>query len=467
MAYDAGTTELPNNLAAEQAVLGAILYENKNYARAVRFLSTSDFFAPAHAEIWSTISALIEDGRVADGVTLRRLFEQSDVLSKIGGAHYLAETLDAACFGPEIDDYSKIIAEAARQRSLIVSLEGAAQDLRGGGSSADVIDQCRGRLDEIDGDIGESTDDGSVETEDVFRNRAKGALFKTGMTDLDKELKGFEKGIMSGIAGAPSQGKTAIAVQAMVNAAYRGETTAFFSLDMTRYQIWQRVGVCIAFHERRLPPNQLPTFGDINDNRVSEAQLVELDRCVEIGKRHMLVSDASRMKISEIERQVRAWQVMLKNQGRPPLTAIFIDHLGQVDSGVTSNDQYTRTTMTSNKLMAMSKRFTELATVVLVQLNRNARRESRIPMVHDMRDSGAIEEDCHAVALVHNEAFYLRQRLDDPNNTPAQRDEIQDKLDEVGGALHVNIGKNRNGVPTLLKLNAWLGHNAITPWGAD
>ena len=109
----------PNNLGAEAAVLGAILFDNNAYQRVADILQDSDFYAPAHQELYAVCEQMIRQGRVADGVTLREHFEKADKLSTIGGAAYLVDLLDSAAFGPEILDYAKMIRDLATRRQLI------------------------------------------------------------------------------------------------------------------------------------------------------------------------------------------------------------------------------------------------------------------------------------------------------------------------------------------------------------
>jgi replicative DNA helicase len=109
----------PNNLAAEAAVLGAILFDNNVYQYIADILTAEDFYAPAHKVVYLTATTLIQMGRVADGVTLREQFEQENKLTEIGGAKYLVDLLDAAAFGPEVKDYARIIRDLAIRRELI------------------------------------------------------------------------------------------------------------------------------------------------------------------------------------------------------------------------------------------------------------------------------------------------------------------------------------------------------------
>ncbi len=105
--------DLPHNLSAEAAVIGSILYDNNAFQRVADILRPSDFYAPAHEEIFSACQLLIQNGRVADGVTLREQFEKDERLTTIGGASYLANLLDSAAFGPEVQDYAHMIRDLA------------------------------------------------------------------------------------------------------------------------------------------------------------------------------------------------------------------------------------------------------------------------------------------------------------------------------------------------------------------
>ena len=111
--------ELPHNLSAEAAVIGSILYDNNAFQRVSDILRPIDFYAPAHQEIFEACMMLIQNGRVADGVTLREQFDKDERLTQIGGAQYLAALLDSAAFGPEVQDYARSIRDLAMRRELI------------------------------------------------------------------------------------------------------------------------------------------------------------------------------------------------------------------------------------------------------------------------------------------------------------------------------------------------------------
>ena len=111
--------ELPHNLSAEAAVIGSILYDNNAFQRVSDILRPIDFYAPAHQEIFEACMMLIQNGRVADGVTLREQFEKDERLTQIGGAQYLADLLDSAAFGPEVQDYARIIRDLAMQDYIL------------------------------------------------------------------------------------------------------------------------------------------------------------------------------------------------------------------------------------------------------------------------------------------------------------------------------------------------------------
>ena len=117
----------PHNLSAEAAVLGAILFDNNSYQRVADILRASDFYAPAHQELYEVASIMIQQGRIADGVTLREHFEKAEKLSEIGGARYLEQLLDSAAFGAEVGDYAHMIRDLAMRRSLV----GIGSDLQG------------------------------------------------------------------------------------------------------------------------------------------------------------------------------------------------------------------------------------------------------------------------------------------------------------------------------------------------
>ncbi|MEO0870491.1 MAG: DnaB-like helicase N-terminal domain-containing protein, partial [Pseudomonadota bacterium] len=217
----------PNNLAAEAAVLGAILFDNRAYERVRDMLRPGDFYSSAHDAVFIACAALIEVGQVADGVTLREKFQTDDALNKVGGPAYLTELLESAAFGVEIIDYARIVRDLAVRRRLqsageIIASRAVTPD--DGQSATDLVGQAVEDLksvrdDTVTEDEWESSGKAtsgvlSDLNERLFGEGATGEPLglRTGLDALDKRLGGLHDGDLIIVAGRPSMGKTSLAM---------------------------------------------------------------------------------------------------------------------------------------------------------------------------------------------------------------------------------------------------------------
>ncbi|MEM7007490.1 MAG: DnaB-like helicase N-terminal domain-containing protein, partial [Pseudomonadota bacterium] len=258
----------PNNLAAEAAVLGAILFDNNAFQRVADILRSSDFYAPAHQEVYETAQIMIQQGRVADGVTLREHFEKTEQLTVIGGASYLAELLDSAAFGPEILDYARMIRDLSVRRELIdvgATMQSKALSPEPGEDGSQQIELAerslfdlaeRGSTDKNFIHFSEAMAESLLMAEAAFQREGKIAGIATHLDDLDHKLGGLHRSDLIILAGRPSMGKTSLATNIAFNAAnaWRGETlddgtkktvegarVAFISLEMSSEQLATRI----------------------------------------------------------------------------------------------------------------------------------------------------------------------------------------------------------------------------------
>jgi replicative DNA helicase len=265
---DAPVKETPNNLSAEAAVIGSILYDNNAFQRVADILQPSDFYAPAHQEIFEACQLLIQNGRVADGVTLREQFEKDERLTVIGGAQYLADLLDSAAFGPEVQDYARIIRDLAMRRELInigagVQSRAQTHDREVDGSQQVELAERelfalaeRGSTGRGFSSFGEALTESLQMAEAAFKREGKIAGIATKLDDLDHKMGGLHGSDLIILAGRPSMGKTSLVTNIAYNvaSAYRGEKqedgstktiqggkVAFFSLEMSSEQLATRI----------------------------------------------------------------------------------------------------------------------------------------------------------------------------------------------------------------------------------
>jgi len=461
--HDQPNVDVPNNLAAEAAVLGAILFDNNAYQRVTEMIRPEDFYAPAHKEIYATAAGLIEQGRVADGVTLREHFERTDQLTAIGGATYLAELLDTAAFGPEVTDYARIIRDLAVRRELLnigSGMTGRALHPEAGQGGSDQIEVAerelfalaeRGSSNRGFTEFGSAVRQSLEMAEAAFKRDGKIAGIATHLDDLDHKLGGLHKSDLLILAGRPSMGKTSLATNIAYNAAAAcrreiqedgtkktvdGAVVAFFSLEMSAEQLATRIiaeRTGISSHKFRSGELEAPDFDKIRD-AVAELQNLPLH-----------IDDTGGLSISQLAARARR---LHRTVG---LDLIIIDYLQLITSagGKGSDNRVQEITQISMALKALAKDL-DVPVIALSQLSRQVeQRDDKRPQLSDLRESGSIEQDADVVLFVFRESYYLERTEPqaDPGDPSASEKwaRWRERMDQVYGTAEVIVGKQRHG----------------------
>lgn len=461
----------PHNLAAEAAVLGAILFDNNVYQYIADILRPADFYAPAHQLLYEVSSNMIQTGRVADGVTLREHFEQKEKLTEIGGGKYLVDLLDAAAFGPEVKDYARIIRDLAIRRELIRLGSGIqAQSLspEDDDTGSTLINKAeralfelaeRGSAERGFSSFAEALAESLVTAEAAFKRGGKIAGIPTGLRDLDEQLGGFHRSDLLILAGRPSMGKTSLATNIAYNAAaaYRyemqddgsrktvdGAIVAFFSLEMSSEQLATRI----------LAERTGINSHDIRQGKLSKADFERLSEATaEMQNLPLFIDDTGGISIGELTARARR---LKRAQGA--LDLIVIDYLQLItvsNSGSNAN-RVQEVTQITTALKALAKDL-NVPVVALSQLSRAVeQRDDKRPQLSDLRESGSIEQDADIVMFVFREEYYLARTEPpaDPND-PSSNDKWKawrQRMDQVFGTAEVIVSKQRHGPIGTVKL---------------
>ena len=462
--HDLPATEPPHNLAAEAAVIGAILFDNNVHQRIADVVASPDFYAPAHQEIYAVAERMIQDGRVADGVTLREHFERDDTLSQIGGAVYLAELLESAAFGPEVVDYAKMIRDLAVRRELVQIGAGistralAPEQGQEGGEQVQLAERElfalaeRGTTSKGFWSFNEAAEQSLHMAEAAFKRDGKIAGIATHLDDLDDKLGGLHRSDLVILAGRPSMGKTSLATNIAFNAAKAckremdaagnkktvdGAQVAFFSLEMSAEQLATRIiaeRTGISSHQFRQGDFDKGDFEKIRE-AVTELQNLPL-----------YIDDTGGISISQLAARARRLQRM---QG---LDLIIIDYLQLITAGSGGKGNENRVqelTQITMSLKALAKDL-NVPIIALSQLSRQVeQREDKRPQLSDLRESGSIEQDADVVLFVFREEYYLERMEPDTGggNVQAQEkwNEWHEKMQRLHGTAEVIIGKQRHG----------------------
>ncbi|MEM8617380.1 MAG: replicative DNA helicase, partial [Pseudomonadota bacterium] len=423
------TPTLPHNLSAEAAVIGSILYDNNAFQRVADILRPEDFYAPAHQEIFEACQRLIQNGRVADGVTLRERFEKDERLTEIGGAQYLADLLDSAAFGPEVQDYARIIRDLAIRRDLMNI--GADVQSRAQHHDRDVDGEAQIELAERSlfslaergagsrgfATFAEALTESLNMAEAAFKRDGKIAGIPTRLNDLDEKMGGLHKSDLIIIAGRPSMGKTSLVTNIAYNIAadYRGEKqddgsvktlaggkVAFFSLEMSSEQLATRI-----LAERTGINAHKIRQGDVDKHDFEKLR----EATEELQNLPLYIDDQGGISVSQVAARARR---LKRSSG---LDLVIIDYLQLLTgtSGKSDVNRVQEVTQITTTLKALAKEL-NVPVIALSQLSRQVeQRDDKRPQLSDLRESGSIEQDADVVMFVYREEYYLSRTEPDQN----------------------------------------------------
>lgn len=413
----------PNNLQAEQALLGALLANNKAYERVSEFLGPEHFADPIHGRIYQAIARRCEAGQIADPVMLRAEFEHSGVLEEVGGTAYLAQLLGAMVGIINAGDYGRAIHDAWIRRQLIDIGEvtvnrafGSDPELNGA-SQIEAAEQSLFDLATKGGSEG-----GMVTFEKALtlaievaaaahRNQGSVSGLDTGLRDVNKKMGGLHPSDLLILAGRPGMGKSALATKiafgaakAMLNEA-RAEnpnamakkTVALFSLEMSSEQLATR----LLAEEVRVSGDRIRR-GEINQRDFD--QFVKVSR--EISQLPLMIDDTPSLTLSALRTRCRR---LKRTNG---LCLIVIDYLQLMRpaAGTKPENRVLEISQITQGLKAIAK---ELAVPVLAlsQLSRAVEsREDKRPQLSDLRESGTIEQDADVVMFIYRDEYYMQQK---------------------------------------------------------
>lgn len=459
----------PHNLAAEAAVLGAILFDNNVYQYIADILRPIDFYAPAHNLLYEVASNMIQTGRVADGVTLREHFEQKEKLTEIGGGKYLVDLLDAAAFGPEVKDYARIIRDLAIRRELIrvgSGIQAASLTPEDDDTGSTLINKAERALFELAergssergfSSFAEALAESLVTAEAAFKRGGKIAGIPSALRDLDEQLGGFHRSDLLILAGRPSMGKTSLATNIAYNVAnaYKyeaqedgsrktvdGGIVAFFSLEMSSEQLATRI----------LAERTGISSHDIRQGKLSKADFERLSEATaEMQNLPLYIDDTGGISIGELTARARR---LRRSVG---LDLIVIDYLQLITTASNSNaNRVQEVTQITTALKALAKDL-NVPVMALSQLSRAVeQRDDKRPQLSDLRESGSIEQDADIVMFVFREEYYLSRTEPpaDPND-PSSNDKWKAwraRMDQVFGTAEVIVSKQRHGPIGTVKL---------------
>ena len=436
--------ELPNNIEAEQAILGTILVSNEIFDEINTIISNINFYDPMHQKIFAAIESLIYKGMLANPITLKNYFENEK--DDLNIPEYLVKITKFSTSSRQAIEYSKIIYDMYVRRELIKISENTIdtakqKDLNVSGQN--IIENSERLLFDLaeKGSFSSSLikfDEAMKLTIEMASNAYKNdegiVGVPTGLTDLDDTLGGLHESDLIIIAGRPSMGKTALATNIAFNAAQRLQASgkkssiAFFSLEMSSEQLSTR----ILAEQSKIKSN------DIRRGRISDEQF---DKFIETSKNiselPLYIDETPAISIAAISNRARR---IKRLHG---LDMLVVDYIQLVRATNTKDGRVQEISEITQGLKAIAK---ELAIPVLAlsQLSRQVeQRDNHKPQLSDLRESGSIEQDADVVMFVFREAYYLERK--EPRPATVEHAEWQAKMNEVSNLAEIIIGKHRHG----------------------
>ncbi len=416
----------PNSVEAEQALLGGLMLENRAWDKVAGKVSEADFYRPDHRLIFVAIQELADRNEPRDAVTLSEFLERRDQLTEAGGLGYLGTLAKDTPSAANIVAYADIVRERALLRELIeTGNDIAASAYRTEGRPAkDLVDDAERRVFEI-AERGERQGAGFIRLRDVLENtvdrldtlhQAKGDItgVPSGFKEFDQLTAGLQKGDLIIIAGRPSMGKTTMAMNIAENAAFGQKLrlpTAIFSMEMSTEQLAFRL---------------ISSLGQVNQSHLRNGRFSDEDwpringAIQQMSEAPLFIDDSGSLTPTEL----RARSRRLKREHG--LELIVVDYLQLMQVPGTKENRATEISEISRSLKALAKEL-QVPIIALSQLNRSVeQRTDKKPVMSDLRESGAIEQDADLIAFIYREEVY-------DADTPRK------------GIADINVAKQRNG----------------------
>jgi len=391
----------PQDIFAEQSVLGAMLMSKQAIDPASELLSGRDFYRPAHEAIFEMIVDLANRGEPVDALTVKSELQRRGELARIGGAPYLHDLVNAVPNVASADYYATIVREKAVLRRLIevgnrISALGWAET----GELEALVDTAQKEVMDVDSSRGvddyrslvELLGPAIDEIEAIQQRDGDMAGLGSGFDDLDRITTGFRPGQMVVVAARPGVGKSTIGLDFCRAASIRQNTTsAIFSLEMSASEILMR----LLSAEAKVPIHQIRGGGMSDDDwgRITRAM-------PRVQSANILIDDSPNLTMPEIRAKAR------RMHKQHQLGLIVIDYLQLMSSGRRVENRQVEVSEFSRQIKLLAKEL-EIPVVAISQLNRGSeQRTDKKPQLSDLRESGSIEQDADIVLLVHRPEMY-------------------------------------------------------------
>ena len=413
-------------------MLGALMLNNDAWFDVSDIVIAADFYRPQHRIVFEAMETLSRDSQPLDAVTVSETLQSRGLLEKAGGIAYLAELVDGTPGAGNVAAYARIVRDRSTVRKVIAAANRIVDKafMREGRSDEELLDYAEQEIFEISEDRAKS--DGPQEVNPLLDgavhrvtelSRNKGAItgLATGFADLDRMTAGLQKADLIVVAGRPSMGKTSLAMNMVEHAIMNGESPSLvFSLEMPADQLVMRMLSSLA----RIDQSRMRT-GDLDDKDWDRFNAA----VAQLRDKPLHIDDAAALTPNEI--RARARRVARQHKG---LGLIVVDYLQLMRGSGQPENRTNEISEISRSLKALAKEM-RCPVIAVSQLNRALEtRSNKRPIMADLRESGAIEQDADVILFIY-------------------RDEVYNEQTEDEGIAEIIVGKHRNGPIGMVKLS--------------
>ena len=395
-----GLRPLPYDFLAEQAIIGCILAKNETFDSANQIIKPVDFYDSRTQRIYKSIVLMFEKDIKVDYVSLVSQLSSENILQEVGGEEFITEITLSSFYTPNIETYCKSV----KEKSLLRSLIGASEDIidssyKQADDVSDILAIAENRIFEISQDshnqglvrVSDTMDDTLRQINELTLADGKITGVSTGLDVVDNKLSGLQNSQLILLAARPAMGKTALGLTMAWNAAKIGKSVAFFSLEMSTYQLNQRLLSMVSLVSLESIIN-----GSIRDDDWT----LLIDATKKIVKTDLYVDETPGIRLSEMKSKLK------RLKAERGLDLVVIDYLQLMQADGRQENRQNEIASISRGLKSLSKEL-NCPILSLAQLSREAdKRADHKPILSDLRESGAIEQDADVVMLLYREDYY-------------------------------------------------------------
>ena len=440
---------LPHNLDAERSVLGAILLDNEAFNTAISIITSAAFFRDAHRRIFERMTVLVERRSAIDFVILREELERAGELEEVGGAAYLASLVDGVPRATNVEYYARIVKEKATLRSLIYAANKIVANAYEADQDADLIlDDAEGAIFSVAEDrvkagfvpMRQLVQESFPKIEKLFEHQSFITGVGTHLVDLDRMTRGFQPGDLIIVAARPSMGKTSLVLNICQHVAThpvpgtnQPGVAGVFSLEMSKEQLFMRMLSSEA---------GIDSFR-LQSGQIGQREYGQITHAMEtLAEAQLFVDDSAGVGVLEMRAKAR------RLQAEHGLNILAVDYVQLMTGRGKSENRTLELGAISRSLKGLAKEL-NVPIVVLSQLSRapEARSDKR-PMLSDLRESGALEQDADVVIMIYREEMY---KIDKSEKA------------ETDGIAELIITKQRNGPTGTVKTAFIAGQTKFMP----